>query len=286
MRYERTPLYVRIAEELEAAVLKGEYGPGERLPAGHTLADRYGVNRHTVERAVDQLQSKGLVYRVRGHGASVSPGRLEYRIADTMSFTDSVERLSLENSQKVIGLHQVGAYGRMVEELGVPPGDPVVTMERVRFGGEVPFALLRKHYPERVFPSFYECLSSGFLSTRKLIEERYGQQVYRAHSIFEIEPADEELSRHLGVPLGFPLFKIESLDALEDGTPAEWGVGWFRGDALRVRVEVWEGKDWPASHACWEAWWGTARCGRSTAHASLPWTGCETAPRWSLKLGE
>lgn len=242
MRYDRTPLYVRIAEELEAAVLRGEHEPGERLPSGHELADRYGVNRHTVERAIDQLQSKGLVYRVRGHGAYVSPGRLEYRIADTMSFTDSVERLGLDNSQKVIGIRRVGAYGRMTEELGVPPGDTVVTLERVRSGGEVPLALLRKHYPERVFPSFYERLSSGFLSTRKLIKERYGHEVYRAHSIFEIEPADEDLSRHLGVPLGFPLFKIESLDVLEDGTPAEWGVGWFRGDALRVRVKVWDGK--------------------------------------------
>lgn len=238
MRHDRPPLYVRIAEELEAAVLKGEYEPGERLPAGHVFADRYGVNRHTVERAMDRLQSKGLVYRVRGHGAYISPGRLEYRVADTMSFTDSVERLGLENTQKVIGIRRVGAYGRMAEELDVPPGDPVVTLERVRFGGEVPLALLRKHYPERVLPSFYERLSSGFLSTRKLIKKHYGHEVYRAHSVFEIEPADEDLSRHLGVPLGFPLFRIESLDVLGDGTAAEWGVGWFRGDAMRVRVEV------------------------------------------------
>lgn len=243
MRFERTPHYVRIAEELEAAVLKGEYEPGERLPSGHIFADRYGVNRHTVERAIDHLQNKGLVYRVRGHGAYASPGRLEYRIADTMSFTDSVERLGLENSQKVIGIRRVGAYGRMAEELGASTGDPVVTLERVRFGGEVPLALLRKHYPERVFPSFYDRLSSGFLSTRKLIKEHYGHEVYRAHSVFEIEPADEDLSRHLGVPLGFSLLKIESLDVLEDGTPAEWGVGWFRGDALRVKVKVWGGED-------------------------------------------
>lgn len=242
MRDERTPLYVRIAEELEAAVRKGEFGPGERLPSGHTLADRYGVNRHTVERAIEQLQSKGIVYRVRGHGAYVSPGRLEYRIAGRMSFTDSVERLGLENSQKVLGIRRVGAYGRMAEELAVSIGDPVVTLERVRFGGEVPLALLRKHYPERVFPFFHERLSSGFLSTRKLIKEHYGHGVYRAHSVFEIEPADEDLSRHLGVPLGFPLLKIESLDVLKDGTPAEWGVGWFRGDALRVRVKVWGGE--------------------------------------------
>lgn len=239
MRYEKTPIYVRIAEEVEAAILKGEYGPGQKLPSGHVLADRYGVNRHTVERAFDQLQSKGLVFRVRGHGAYVSPGRLEYRVAGKMSFTDSVARLGLENSQHVLGIRRVGAYGRMAEELRLEPGEPVVTLERVRLAGEVPLALLSKHYPEKVFPSFFEHLRRGFLSTRRLIRDHYGLEILRDSSVFEIEPADADLSRNLAIPLGFPLLKIESLDCLEDGTPAEWGVGWFRGDALRVRVKVW-----------------------------------------------
>jgi GntR family transcriptional regulator, phosphonate transport system regulatory protein len=240
MGYRRTPLYVRIADELEAAILKGVYDPGQRLPPGHALADHYGVNRHTVERALDQLQNKGLVYRVRGHGAYVSPGRLEYRVASKMSFTDSVERLGLANSQRVLGIRQVGAYGHMASELGLEGGEPVVTLERVRLAGEVPLALLVKHYPEKIFPSLHEYLSRGFLSTRKLIRDRYGHEVYRHSSVFEIEPSDEDLSRNLAVPLGSPLLKVESLDCLEDGTPAEWGIGWFRGDALRVRVKVWD----------------------------------------------
>lgn len=238
---EQTPPYLWIAQELEEEIRGGVYEVGDRLPSGQTIAARYGVNRHTVERAMDRLQAKGLVYRVRGHGAYVSPGRLEYRIAETMSFTDSVARLGLPNDQRVLRLGRIEAEGRLAEELRIMPGTPLVVLERLRLAGEVPLAVLKKHYPEALFPGLLETfrgLRRSVPSTRVLLRQRYGFELFRAHSIFEVEPADLELAGRLRVPVGSPLIRIESLDTLRDGTPAEWGAGWFRGDTVRVRVQV------------------------------------------------
>lgn len=238
---DQPPRYLRIAQELEDEIQQGSYEPGDRLPPGHTIADRYGVNRHTVERAMDQLQAKGLIYRVRGHGAYVSPGRLEYRIAETMSFTDSVARLGLPNRQRILRLCRVEASPRQAEELQVPPGTGLVLLERLRLAGEVPLAVLRKFYPEDRFPGLLETfrgLRRSVPSTRELLRQRYGVELYRSHSVFEVEPADPELARPLGVPVGSPLIRIESLDTSEDRRPAEWGAGYFRGDAVRVRVQM------------------------------------------------
>jgi DNA-binding GntR family transcriptional regulator len=237
-RVTRVPIYVRVADELEGAMLRGEYGPGDRLPTEHALAERHGVNRHTAGQALNHLQDKGLVYRVRGRGSFVRPGRIDYRVAEKMSFSDSVRRLGLSAAQEILGVRNVRARGKVTSRMGVPEGEPLVALERVRYAGEVPLVYGTKHLREALFPGIYHLLEQGCRSVRALVRTRYGLEVYRARSTFEIEPADEENSRYLGVQLGAPLLRVESLDTLEDGTPAEWGVSYFRGDATRVEVTL------------------------------------------------
>lgn len=232
------PIYVQVAEELEGALLRGEYGVGDRLPTEHALAEQYGINRHTAGQALNQLQSKGLVIRVRGRGTFVRPGRVDYRVAEKMSFSDSISRVGLEPSQVILSLRRLGAYGRMAEEMMVPVGEPLIAFERVRYAGEIPLVYGIKQFREALFPGLYDLLSTGCLSIRSLVRAQYGLEVYRARSTFEIEPADAGNAHHLGVQPGAALLRVESLDTLEDGTPAEWGVTYFRGDATRVRVTL------------------------------------------------
>ena len=241
-RASRVPIYVQVAEELEGAVLRGEYGVGDRLPTEHALAREHGINRHTAGQALNQLQGKGLVIRVRGRGTFVRPGRVDYRVAEKMSFTDSVSRAGLNPSRKILGVRRVRAFGRIPEAMKVPIGEPLVARESVSFAGEIPLDHSVKHFRERLFPGVEDLLRQP-RSSRALIRAHHGVEVYRANSVFEMEPADAEMSRHLGVQPGAALLRVESLDTLEDGTPAEWGVTYFRGDATRVLVSLREIKE-------------------------------------------
>lgn len=240
-RASGVPIYVQVAEELEGALLRGEYGVGDRLPTEHALAEQYGINRHTAGQALNQLQGKGLVIRVRGRGTFVRPGRIDYRVAEKMSFTDSVGRVGLEPFRKIMSVRRVRAFGRIPEAMMVPVGEPLVARESVSYAGEIPLDYGVKHFRENLFPGI-EGLLPGMQSSRALIRSRYGVEVYRARSTFEIEPADEEISRNLGLQIGAPLLKVESLDTLEDGTPAEWGIAYFRGDATKVQVRIREAR--------------------------------------------
>ena len=53
-------LYIQIARQLEQEVATG-YGPGDCLPAEGLLAVRFGVNRHMLRRAIDELVEAGLL---------------------------------------------------------------------------------------------------------------------------------------------------------------------------------------------------------------------------------
>lgn len=235
-RSGRAPIYLQVADELEALILRSEYAAGDRLPTEQTLADEYGVNRHTAAQALNHLQSKGLIYRVKGRGSFVSPGRMDYWVAEQEGFSDSVANLGLRPSQKVLDVRRVGAYGRISREMIVPDGEPLVVFERVRYAGLVPLAYGTEHYQERLFPGLYERLHKGCRSVRALLRVHYGIEMYRTRSVFEIEPADPENARYLGVHLGSALLRVESLDALESGATAGWGVTYWRGEAMRVQV--------------------------------------------------
>lgn len=235
---ESGPVYARIAQDLEGSILAGEYTPGQRLPTEQSLAKSYAVNRHTASQALNHLQAKGLVYRIRGRGSFVRPGRISYEVAQKMSFSGSVSRAGFSPSKKVVAIRRVRARGPLAEEFGIEADEPLVSLERVGYADKIPLDYGTKHFREKVFPGIYELLHGRWSSARALIERHYGAQMYRYRSTFEVEPADAETARLLGIPPDTSLLRVESLDTLEDGTPAEWGATYFRGDATRVRVNI------------------------------------------------
>jgi DNA-binding transcriptional MocR family regulator len=54
-------LWRRIADELAQDIAGGDYASGERLPGENDMARHFGVNRHTVRRALAELSERGLV---------------------------------------------------------------------------------------------------------------------------------------------------------------------------------------------------------------------------------
>src|SRR5258708_21806148 len=69
-------LWRRIADDLEQAIALGTHGAGDRLPGEVEIATRFGVNRHTVRRAIAELTARGLVRAERGSGTFVERQRL------------------------------------------------------------------------------------------------------------------------------------------------------------------------------------------------------------------
>ncbi|RBM19400.1 GntR family transcriptional regulator [Prauserella sp. PE36] len=65
------PPYQQVANALRAAILTRKLGPGDKLPSGPQLADRYGVARMTVQQAIRLLRDEGLVVSRQGSGVFV-----------------------------------------------------------------------------------------------------------------------------------------------------------------------------------------------------------------------
>lgn len=66
------PVYVQLIDQLELAIVTGEYPPGSRIPAVRELAAEAGVNPNTMQRALQDLESRGLLQAQRTSGRIVS----------------------------------------------------------------------------------------------------------------------------------------------------------------------------------------------------------------------
>jgi GntR family transcriptional regulator, arabinose operon transcriptional repressor len=63
--------YRHLFEKLKAAILAGQYKPGQKLPSETALVNKSGASRITVGRAIRELQNAGLVDRIAGSGTYV-----------------------------------------------------------------------------------------------------------------------------------------------------------------------------------------------------------------------
>ena len=66
------PAYVTIAGSYARAIRTGELPPGVQLPSLAEIAERHGVSDIVARKAIDLLQSQGLVRSVRRRGNFVA----------------------------------------------------------------------------------------------------------------------------------------------------------------------------------------------------------------------
>ena len=67
------PICPQLTEQLSMMIARGEFEPDARLMSVREVAVKAGVNPNTVQKAFEQLESKGIIYSVRGSGWFVSP---------------------------------------------------------------------------------------------------------------------------------------------------------------------------------------------------------------------
>src|SRR5690242_1357125 len=80
------PLYRQVQDQIQSMLRKDGGSQGVRLTDAY-LADRFGVSRITVRKAVEKLVDDGILYRIPKLGTFVRPGMLREKLTLT-SFLD------------------------------------------------------------------------------------------------------------------------------------------------------------------------------------------------------
>ena len=66
------PIYIQLLEQLQVLIISGNINIGERLPSVRDLALKYKINPNTVQKALQELETIGLIYTERTNGKFVT----------------------------------------------------------------------------------------------------------------------------------------------------------------------------------------------------------------------
>lgn len=70
----REPIYEQLVNNIIMLITSGVLMPDEQLPSVRNLARDLGINPNTVQKAYQELESRGMVYHAAGRGSFISPG--------------------------------------------------------------------------------------------------------------------------------------------------------------------------------------------------------------------
>ena len=122
----RTPVWKSIAATLEAEIGQGHYRPGDKLPTEAALSARFGVNRHTVRRALADMGANGLVRSRRGAGVFVTAEPTLYPIGKRTRFHQNIRASGRLPEKRVLRLEPRPAGVGEAQALALPPGAEVL----------------------------------------------------------------------------------------------------------------------------------------------------------------
>jgi GntR family transcriptional regulator len=66
------PVYLQLIEQIQAAIISGYYKPSDKLPSVRDLAAEASVNPNTMQKALSELEGRGLIYSNRTSGRYIT----------------------------------------------------------------------------------------------------------------------------------------------------------------------------------------------------------------------
>lgn len=231
------PMYYQIMELLRRKIRDGEFAVGAALPPERELAEIFRVSRMTVRQAITALANEGVLIRRQGVGTFVAPPKIEQVLSKLTSFTEDMQQRGLHPSAKLLHFEHRAAEEKQAALLGVPEGEPLLVIERLRLADDLPMAIERTHLLVRLFPHLHR-EEVEHDSLYALLEKRYAIRIDRATESLEATVADAAEAALLEIDAGNPVLRRTRVTYDERQQPFELATSVYRADRYKFVIEL------------------------------------------------
>ena len=233
----KTPIWKAIADALRSDLAEGRYTPGDKLPTEAALADRFGVNRHTVRHGVSALVEEGLVRTRRGAGAFVAATPTDYPIGTRVRFHENLIAAGRRPEKRVLQVEQRLATEGEARALHLTVGELVCAYHGLSLADGQPIAVFESLFPLPRLAGIDVALQETSSVTEAL--GAVGVADYtRASTRLTAVRATATQALHLQVAEGDPLLRSSGVNVDGAEQPVEYGRTWFAGDRVTLTLET------------------------------------------------
>jgi GntR family transcriptional regulator, N-acetylglucosamine utilization regulator len=230
------PLYAQISGAISKLLQDGTLGPGAILPPERVFCERYGVSRMTLRQAFDALEHEGLIERHPGRGTFVAPNRMRKQQQRMRSFSEEIVARGGIPSSKLLSFRVIEPGVKAQEFFGLPAGEKVYEVERVRFSSGVAIALEKVQIPVHLCPNL-DRFNLTEHSLYSILEGNYGLRLSRCSEEISAAAATRAQKEALNIPRGIPVLVVRRKAFTENETPVEMGLAVYRGDLYSAIVQ-------------------------------------------------
>ena len=234
-RSSPVPLYHQLVQDLTSAIARGDLEKGDFLENELDLAIQWNVSRPTVRRAIQELVDDGVLVRRRGVGTQVVNAKLR-RPVKLSSLYDDLAAQGRAPKTTIVRHEFVKANKEVAKALGIARGSSVVFLERHRFAGRSPLAIMVNYLTVEtagdITTEQLELTGLYELLRARRVRPRIANQVIGARL------ATREEAKVLGVSVGAALLTMRRVMQDDLGRTVELGVHAYNAAHYSVETTV------------------------------------------------
>jgi GntR family phosphonate transport system transcriptional regulator len=230
-------LWRQIEQSIEREIVAGRLASGSRLPTEAELAARFRVNRHTVRRAMEELERRGLVRIEQGRGSFVAEDVIDYRIGPRTRFSEVIARANRAPSGRVLRIGEMPAPDAAAAGLRIRKGRPLWLVERLGLADGRPVSYGMHYFPQARFPDLPDALAaSGGTLTRALAACGLADYTRASTRVTARLPTEAE-AEHLRQPRNRAVIVCENVNIDSDGVPVEFCIALYPAGRVQLVFE-------------------------------------------------
>lgn len=229
-------LWRQIEARLASEISEGTIEPGSQLSTERDLALRFGVNRHTMRRALSALAERGLIRIEQGRGMFVQENVLDYLLGARTRFSEILVTQNRRPGGRLIRADIDCQEARAARELKLPAASSLICLEILGEADGRPISLTSHFFPKGRFGGLDEHYRRSGSITRALQAcgvPDYTRLVTRVSA--RLPGLDE--AQLLRQPKTRPVIVAEAVNVDSGGRPIEFGLARFSSERVRLVVK-------------------------------------------------
>jgi GntR family phosphonate transport system transcriptional regulator len=228
----------QIADQISRSIEQGEFDETGMVPPETVLAEKFGVNRHTVRSAIASLADEGLLKRVQGRGTLIEKReRLVFPVSRRTRFSEGLGSQAAEMGTTLLGAKQIEATLELANHLQIVPGAAVLRLHTLGAVDGQPVSLSTPHFDATRFPDMAEHVGRLRSVTKAFAAHGVADYV-RVSTEVSGRTATVQEAAYLKLSPGAVVLVARSVNADLDGRVIQYSRTVFAADKISLRLDT------------------------------------------------